>query len=233
MINNMKADKAAGRMSALAVKFGDWASVASGAHDAEVRDFAATVAAMGTPVLVTPHHEPEGGGTGGLPDGPSADFRAMIAHILPILNQAPNLSVGICLMAHTFNSTSGKNPNDWWVPGVDFLGLDGYNYWGTSATAKWRTPADIFTVPANFAASKGVRFMVLEAGVQPTDGVLNAPGSSYEWMKQLREFIVTRNGLGLTYFHSAVNSVAPWTLSGERLRAFKEVLHGPGIARIG
>lgn len=231
LIRTLAADKAAGRMSAIAVKFGDWATVASGAQDAELRDFAATIKAIGVPVAVTPHHEPEGGGTGGVPDGPAPAFRAMIAHMLPIFRTAPNMSVGVCLMAWSFEPNSGKNPDDWWVPGVDFLGIDGYNYWGTSSKAKWKTPTEVFTRSADYAAAHGVRMMVLETGVQATDGVAGAPGSSYTWMLQLRDFLLARNALGATYFNSSLNSVAPWTLSGERLRAFEQVLVGPQIAR--
>ena len=231
LVATINADKAAGRLPTLAVKFGDWATVASGSQDADLRDFAATIAAARTPVVVTPHHEPEGGGTGGVPDGPAPDFRAMVAHMLPIVRTAPNMTVGICLMAWSFEPTSGKNVNDWWVPGVDFLGIDGYNYWGTSATARWKTPTEIFTRSADFAAAHSVPMMILETGVQPTDGVANAPGSSYQWMLQLRDFIVVRHLLGSTYFNSGLNSVAPWVLSGERQRAFGEILAGPGVAR--
>ncbi len=231
LIATLNADKAAGRLSTIAVKFGDWATVASGAKDAELQDFADTVAAVGVPVVVTPHHEPEGGGTGGVPDGPAPDFRAMVAHALPILKTAPNMTVGICLMAWSFDPASGKNVSDWWVPGVDFLGIDGYNYWGTSPTARWKTPTEIFTRSADFAAAHGVPMMVLETGVQGTDGVAGAPGSSYTWMLQLRDFLIARHALGSTYFNSSLNSVAPWTLGGERLRAFQEILSGPGVAR--
>jgi hypothetical protein len=68
---------------------GDWAAMAAGKHDAELKTLATKLQALGHPLFVALHHEPAD-------DGAAKDWAAMQVHCLPILKKGgANISVGV------------------------------------------------------------------------------------------------------------------------------------------
>jgi hypothetical protein len=88
-LNTASAEVAAGRMPILSFKVpdNDWAGVAAGKFDAQLRDLTSRLAAFKAPVFVTLHHEPAG-------DGTPADYSAMMVHALPILSGPATVDAG-------------------------------------------------------------------------------------------------------------------------------------------
>jgi hypothetical protein len=80
---------AAGRMPIVSFKVpnNDWAGVAAGKYDAQLRDLTSRLAALKGKVFVTLHHEPVG-------DGTPANYAAMMEHALPILGAPASVEAG-------------------------------------------------------------------------------------------------------------------------------------------
>ena len=80
---------AAGREPIISFKVpnNDWAGVAAGNYDTQLRNIAGRLAALGGHVFVTLHHEPVG-------DGTPANYAAMMEHALPILGAASSVDAG-------------------------------------------------------------------------------------------------------------------------------------------
>ncbi len=136
MIDTAKADLAANRIPFISTKTPGWAEMASGKRDAEIDDTLRKLDALGGPVWFVVHHEPEGGcndsckGPKGEDDAAgAAGWLAMQKKIRERMNVVGTKNVAFVsnLMAWTFDSRSGRNPNDWWAEGVwDVYSADAY-----------------------------------------------------------------------------------------------------------
>lgn len=140
MLTTVTADLDAGRIPWVSVKGNPdgnvaWQAIADGAHDAELDAALLALEAFGSPIWLTMHHEPEGGGGVNSPDDPAgpAAHVAMNAHVRDRMTALgiENVALAPILMSYTWKDASGRNVDEWWAPGIyDFLGVDIYAHSG-------------------------------------------------------------------------------------------------------
>jgi hypothetical protein len=148
-----------------------WASIASGAQDAQIDATAARVKALGRPVFMDFMHEPEDWvtGNGGLGDmGTAADFAAAYRHVVERFRQdgASNVAWVWTVMGYSgYDSlySGGLYPGD---DVVDWIAWDPYNWYSCHGSA-WRSFATTVSsfygwLTANGHANKP--FMLAEFG---------------------------------------------------------------------
>jgi hypothetical protein len=226
MITTVRNDVASGRLPWVSVKTPSWASMARGDHDAAIDEMLRSLDAMGGPVWLTLHHEPEGGGGSNSPDdpgGPSAhvEMNRQVRARMTALG-TDNISLAPVLMSWTFNPRSGRNPNDWWAPGIyDFLGVDHYqDNQASLLNDTW------FTI-RSWAAGKSVDVAVGEWGMRGTDEA--AGRRVHEWYDQAAGSHSDGRGarvVALSAFDSGLNSpTGSWELKGAQLEAFRTLLN--------
>jgi hypothetical protein len=234
MINMARDDHAHGRLPWVSIKPRSWAAMASGQYDSEIDAMLRALQGLGKPVWLTVHHEPEGGGGVNAPDDPAgpAGHRAMNKHIRQRMTAlgVKNVALAPILMSWTWTSASGRNPDEWWEPGIyDFLGVDTYsNSESTLLTSNW------YKVRA-WAAARGVDVAVGEWGLRGTDTLAgqlvrawyDGAASSYNDGRGARV-------VGLCAFDSNLNSPdGGWELMGAQLTVFRQLLGDPRTAHIG
>ncbi|MGI8628130.1 MAG: hypothetical protein ACR2J5_16415 [Geodermatophilaceae bacterium] len=224
MASKASTDLANGRLPWVSIKEpGSWARLASGADDDWLHSIDKALAAVPGPVWFTFHHEPND-------DGSPADFRAAYARLLSIVT-APNVANVPIIFAP--NPLTGENYDwaDWFgAPGelaFDFLGYDAYP--GRSKTVQ---PEWSLWVPQLVTISEtyGVAFGICETGAKQT--TYDAPGGA-GWLTRAYDALIgSGQCVAVAYFDTDVNSVADWTLRGERMVDFAEQLVRPETAHL-
>jgi hypothetical protein len=228
LVDTCRADLAAGRVPWVSVKLGrlaTWADTAAGKIDGHLLDLFKRLAALPGPVWFTVHHEPEGGGGTNLPDegaGSQVHWRAMQARVRALLDTsgATNIAFAPILMAWTFSSTSGRNPADWWVPGVwDFAGIDNYVEAAavTVRTAGWNRAVE-------FYRERGLCVAVGEWGNK--DHGASGAREMRDWYDHLLDI----GSPGACYFDTSLNGGVP--LSGDVLVEFRRLMADPRSATL-
>lgn len=195
------ADVAAGRVPWPSYKIGvSWAEAAAGARDSWFAELCQDLNALGGPVMLTVHHEPEG-------DGPIGDWVAMQARLAPIAKPFPNVKFGPIVTGWTVLYGNEQYRLDaMWPdgpsPDFGFFGYDAYNYWGRNSGDKW-VELDVYhQALGGWAQSHGLPWAVGEFGM--TD---NAGDQDAEWIARAYDDAVTLGGcLALAYFDSNLNS---------------------------
>lgn len=88
----------------------DWADLAGGGQDSKILGWAATIPSDFV-LYVTANHEPENDGK----NDQASVWRAGQARIANLIAQvnSPRLHYAVCHMGYTFESASGRNPEDW------------------------------------------------------------------------------------------------------------------------
>lgn len=227
LLSTVKADQTAGRLPWVSVKLGTtWKNVAAGTIDAALTKLFTDLKATGKPVWFTAHHEPEGGNGTAFPDdgqGTEVDWRNMQAHVRTLIDAvgAPNIAFAPILMAWTFDTRSGRNPADWWVPGIwDFAGIDHYveAASNTVMTSMWNNTLA-------FYKSKGLKIALGEWGNK--DHLASGAAEMQAWYDHL----LANGVLGACYFDTSLNGGVP--LSADALAKFRELMKAPTSIRIG
>ena len=235
MVRTASADLAAGRLPWVSVKPPSWAAVANGRHDAEIDQMLRALDALGGPVWLTVHHEPEGGGGRNYPDDPggASAWRGMQlrVHQRMVALGTDNIAFAPILMSWTFNRLSGRTPADWWVDGIwDFAGIDHYIVKSAAPSvwdSDWRAVLD-------FYAAKGLKVAVGEWGNRGTDATAAAEMTDF-YQKALASGSTPRSTqvIGLAYFDSGLNSsTGSWELQGEPLNRFRQLMRPPTSLRV-
>lgn len=202
-----------GRLPIVSIKPGDWTAMATGATDGYLRTVSSYLAQVGRVDLIL-HHEPED-------DGDPQAWRAAMVRAISVLRAQlpPQVRVGICLMAWTWQPASGRRVEDWILP-VDFLAVDGYNDCGcrssggvASSTGTWRAPEEIFGPPLATAASMGVPLLIAEVGCarDPQDGSRRAL-----WIEELGHLVRRERRIeAVCWYERAVGgpSACDWRIS--------------------
>jgi hypothetical protein len=223
LYNMVKADHAANRLPYVSTKTPPWAEVAAGKHDARIDQLLRTLDSYGKPVWLTFHHEPEGGGSNGNtpddPGGPTA-WRGMQSRVRARMNALGTKHIAFMptLMAYTWSPYSGRNPEEWWVPGIwDAYMVDHYQY---------DVAGDMFTPLGwkNFAAwadAKKIPYGTGEWGNRGTDAVAASEMVAFwEWGFRNNKDVIAHD-----YFDSDLNSPqGGWTLAGSQYTKFIEIL---------
>lgn len=232
MIDTAKADLAANRIPFISTKTPGWAEMASGKRDAEIDDALRKLDALGGPVWFVVHHEPEGGcndsckGPKGEDDAAgAAGWLAMQKKIRERMNVVGTKNVAFVsnLMAWTFDSRSGRNPNDWWAEGVwDVYSADAYCDGSTCLDGQNTVPdTKSWKGYEAFATSKNIPMAVGEWGDR---GESVAAGQDIQKTWDYA-FTNKKDVVAWTYFDSNLNSDSGgWELKGAALTQFQTIL---------
>lgn len=212
-----KADIAAKRIPFLTFKLPySWADMAAGKGDAWAKDLGAKLAALGGPVWLDFHHEPEGDS-----NGTAAQWTAMQQRIIPLAAQG-KVKVGVCYTGYPQTHGDATWAFEKTFPkAAQFLAVDIYQMYGTVnkntgvRLLKWSPLEDYYGQVDAFAEKVGVPWLLGECGV--TDEALVAKPSALADL-----FTAARNNgcAGLAYFSSSLNSSGSWPLTGAKLAAF-------------
>jgi hypothetical protein len=236
-----KGDCAAGTIPWLSFKTNGWARTAAGTDDAVIDKFLKDADAIGKPIWLTYHHEPEGSGNYGTDEGTPTDtssidnWKKMQRHIRDRIKATgvKNIAFASCLMAWTWEPASNRKP-DLWTSGMDGvwdffgvdmydeklppLGLDGYNMW------------------KNFKAdmkAKGWKYALGEWGITHfTDKALTTPLPDATQKANIRReynaFKADPLNVGACYFDTDLNSSTTqqggWTLTPAQLAEFNSIM---------
>ena len=223
MITIATDDLANGRLPWVSLKTPSWADMGAGLHDSEIDEMLTALEGLNGPIWLTIHHEPEGGGGNNFPDDPAGPVGhvAMNRRVRERMTAlgTKNIALSPVLMGWTFNPASGRNPDEWWEPGIyDFLGLDPYVFTeDTMITPAWLTSR-------LWAEERNVDIAVAEWGMQGSDAA--AGSRMQEWYDHAANS--WNDGLGarvtgLTVFDSEVGG--DWVLEGEQLTTFWDLLN--------
>lgn len=233
MITIARDDLANSRLPWLSVKTPPWSEMGAGLHDAAIDQMLTALDALPGPIWLTIHHEPEGGGGVNSPDDPAgpAGHVAMNRRVRERMTAlgVDNVALAPILMSWTWNPNSGRNPEEWWAPGIyDFLGIDHYR----NAEATLITP--VWLQVRAWAAEKGVDIAVGEWGVRGTDAAAGA--RVREWYDHAAGSDTDGLGarvVGLSAFDSSLNSsTGSWELTGAQLTTFWDLLNDPRTADV-
>jgi len=157
-------DVANGHIPAVSLSSPSWASIASGARDAEIVRQADAFKAFGAPLLLSLNHEPERDAPGlGTPE----EYRAAWRHWVGIYRArgVTNVSFTWILMAASFSRF--KYVADDYFPGddvVDWLGADGYNWFDVCKDDPWRPFDNVFADFRTWAARHPQPVLIAEVG---------------------------------------------------------------------
>jgi hypothetical protein len=194
MPDTAKSDLAKGRLPWVSIKPPSWADMAAGKYDGQIDEMLIALDNVGgpnKPVWFTVHHEPEGGG-GSINGGPddlsgATGWRNMQKRIRTRINALKaqgkpmdNIAFAPILMGYTFDTSSKRNPEDWWVDGIwDFYGIDVYCY--ESCSSRGRT---IVTTPPLAASVAFVKSKNIPIGI----GEWGETNTATVWAQAMRQF---------------------------------------------
>lgn len=198
-----------------------WASIASGAVDADIRRQAESLAQLPGGVILALHHEPDiatGYGT-------STDYVEAFRHYVSVFRSvgASNVVFAWILTPYTFKATA-----DAWYPGddvVDWIGADAYNFGGCkpggTGWTSMQTTANAFY---QWGSAHGKPLVLAEYGsaADPND-----PGRRAQWLRDTdATFQSWPNLRAVAYFDSI--GTCDWRLTPEEAasNAFREVSNG-------
>ncbi|KRC48872.1 MULTISPECIES: cellulase family glycosylhydrolase [unclassified Nocardioides] len=223
-IATARTDLAAGRLPWISFKLPrSWEEMAAGRGDAWAKDIAQRLEALGGPVWVAFHHEPEG-------DGDIQAWRRMQEHLAPLVRTtAPHVAFTVVVTGwNQFYGAAQYRLSEIWPRGVkvDVAGFDIYQQYGVTkdgrTTTKWTDFADYYGKISTWAKSVGVSWGLGETGV--TDAAAAArPAVISDSVDLMR----TYGGIAYSYFDTTLNSVANWSLStAAKRQSFASALTG-------
>lgn len=210
------------RLPFVSIKTASWKDMADGVYDSEIDTILRELDSHGKPVWFTVHHEPEGGGGNNFPDDPGGalQWRRMQTKIRQRMNAVgtKNIAFMPVLMAYTWSSASGRNPEDWWVNGVwDAYCVDHYQNSESSSTLVNKTWLDF----VSWVEEKGLPYCIGEWGNRGTNTQAGQEMRDFwDW-----SFANNKDLIGYAYFDSGLNSPnGSWELLGEQLNVFRDIL---------
>ncbi|HEY8544812.1 MAG TPA: hypothetical protein VIL36_07180 [Acidimicrobiales bacterium] len=226
MLNVIRDDLAHDRLPWVSLKpGGSWHDMGSGAFDAQIDELLRALDAVDGPVWLTIHHEPEGGGGVNAPDDPGGapEWRNMQRRFRERMDAVgvDNVAFAPILMTWTWDTRSGRNPDDWWVPGIwDFYGVDHYTEeQGTLVLPVWQKVR-------RWVGDRGLPVAVGEWGMRGSDAA--AGDRVRAWFDHAAGSATDGQGaqvIALSAFDSDLNSsTGGWSLEGGQLTAFQQLL---------
>ena len=225
MINSAAADIAAGRHPWVSIKTPSWAAMAAGTYDDEIDAMLIALDGLPGPVWLSLHHEPEGGegvNSADDPAGPSGHvaMNRQVRQRMTALG-VDNVALAPILMSWTWDSRSGRNPNDWWAPGIyDFVGITHFvPKESTLVNAVWYDYRE-------WAQDHGVDVAIAEWGMKGTDAAAGL--RVHEWHDAAVNSYRDGRGarvVGLSAFDSPeIWYKGVWLLRGGQLEAFHDIM---------
>lgn len=204
-----------------------WASVASGAHDAQIAQHAAAVKALGVPMFVSFQHEPDYSPGFGTP----AEYRAAYRHYVEVFRaQGVTNAVWTWIVTPTPFSPYASTTADALYPGddvVDWVALDAYNWFGCAANGQmsWAPMSRTAAAFRAFGQAHGKPLMLAEWGSVEDPAV---PGRKAAWLRESMATLASWPEVkAVLYFHH--HGSCPWFVdsSPSSLEAFAEIADSP------
>jgi hypothetical protein len=200
-----------------------WAQIAAGKADRIINAGAREAAAYKGPMLLSFDHEPNGGSA---VYGTPSQFVAAWKHIVRRFRAvgATNVKFVLILSAIVFD----QGTQNLWYPGrsyVDYVGADGYNWYGAHSNARWRSLGDIFSNFYYWTLNEHVPAMITETGCLEDP---RNPGRKAAWFRQADTWLHSHPNIkAFVYFDT--NQKWPWWVdtSAQSLRSFKAMAHDP------
>jgi hypothetical protein len=219
-------DHDAARLPVVSTKLpGSWAQVASGAHDAWLFDLLNRLDALGGPVMLSLHHEPEN--DVGAPGMAPADWVAVQRRAITAA-EGKAITIVPILMGWTFVPESGRDPDEWWVHDATVMGIDQYNAWSSSNGAAW-TSFEAGLAPVRSYAGD-VPLLVAEYGCRTPP---EEPELAGTWMRDAFEYAYLHHIIGMSYFDSSLNSPdGSWVLDDVRTQAMRQCIGGAQVVQL-
>lgn len=191
-----------------------WATVASGALDEQIRTQAAGIAALGVPVYLTFHHEPDVAQGWGTP----AEFRAAWRHYVAVFRAAGVTTVRWTwvMTPGSFGSAPSTAGAGAFYPGddvVDRVGLDAYNWYGCAPgkPPAWRALSTVAGPFRSWAAARGKIPLLAEFGSVPDPA---DPGRRPAWLREAVEWLAAWPELeGASVFEGV--GTCDWRIAGD------------------
>ena len=212
-MTEIKKDQANGRVSWVSFKLDgcNWAQAATGCMDAAVKDLNTQLATLplDKQVWVILHHEPEG-------DDVTTDYPKMQDRLLPLLT-SPNIRKWIVFTGwHEMSFGGTYHFSDFWpkTAHVDGVGIDPYNWYGTSSNTTWDELSRYYPETKAFADSKGVAWGVAEFGLDHDAFNLTSKDGAH-WIDRAYSSAASYGAAAMAYFDTALNNPAntDWRLS--------------------
>jgi hypothetical protein len=219
LLETVRDDRAHYRASFVSIKPpAAWHEIADGTYDSWLDGLLKSLDDTGYPVLLCLHHEPEddAGPIGMEP----ADWVAMQSRAITLARDKPAVTIVPILMQWTFDSRSGRDPEQWMVAEADVFGLDVYNHWSQTNGMEWQTFGSEVDLVIPWAQGKPI--LIAEYGCRDDP---QQPGRAAQWIRDTYEYSGAHSIPLLSYFDSWQNSPdGTWELFGERLDAFESML---------
>lgn len=197
--NLTKLDTKNGRIPAVSIEAPVWAELASGARDAEVVAQAQAFKAFGKPVLLSLNHEPEiDTGTLGTPQQYRDAWRRWAG--IYRAQGVTNVSLTWIVLASSFGRDAAVAES--YYPGddvVDWLGVDGYNWYDVCKTSRWRTFDEVFAGFRTWAAKHPKPIFIAEVGSAEDSA---DPQRKARWVQEMGASLQTWPQVkALSWFH--------------------------------
>lgn len=224
LYQTVQEDHAKNRLPHISIKTAGWQALASGQYDAQLDAMLKKLDSYGKPVWLTVHHEPEGGGdSGNTPDdsGGAPAWRAMQIKVRQRITSTGVKNIGFLpiLMSYTWNPGSGRNPEDWWVPGIwDAYFVDSYQK--SEAASSFMTAH--FTAFVAWVEAKGLPFGLGEWANQGSDTqAANEMQVFWDWSR-----VNNKDMLSYSYYDTPLNPGPEGSheLAGEALIKYRSIL---------
>lgn len=221
MYNTINDDLKNNRLPFVSTKTPSWKAMGNGTYDKEIDVMLKKLDSYGKPIWLAVFHEPEGGAGSNVPNDPDGApaWRAMQTRIRQRMTAlgTKNIAFMPVIMSYTWNPASGRNPEDWWVPGIwDAYIVDHYrdNVSGDMFTPQW-------TTFVKWAEAKNMPYGIAEWANRGTDTTAaNEMQAFWDW-----SFANKKDMIAYTYFDSGLNApTGSWELKGEQLKKFQSIL---------
>jgi hypothetical protein len=155
----------ASRGCVLSIKF-DMTALAAGSYDAKLTTLLGGY--TGQWLKICPYHEPEDNVESG--SMLASTWRAGVAHLVSLVATIgnPKVKVWPILMGYTWDPVSGRDPEDYWVPGVEGYAVDQYNLPSARHdSTTWKNAPVLMDAFTAWADAKGVQKGWTEVGCAP------------------------------------------------------------------
>jgi hypothetical protein len=216
-VTRAKSDIAKGVLPWVSYKTTGWAAFANGGSDTDFKKLLTDLDAIGKPVWLTVHHEPEGSAAFGTDEGTPTDnssinnWKNMQRHVRDLMKAVgtKNIAFAPVLMAWTWEPASNRVAKSW-IDGMDgvwdFFGIDCYNDTTKGTTFQ---SMNMYKLSTADLKARGYRIGYGEWGIR--DNAIAACQDEF-----LRQGFV-----GVAYFDCDLNSPSGgWSLTAAQLPLF-------------
>ncbi len=207
---------------------GDTREVAAGRHDAYLRSIAQQVRALGRPVLLRYAYEMDGDGNRDwVHSGP--DYVAAWRHVRQLFDGVPAAWVWAPNAAAFVDPSAVQRywPGDGYV---DWIGADGYNWYGCRNRTDWRSLREIFQPFYDWGIERHKPLMIAETGTteDPAD-----PGRKRAWYTQAASALQSMPRVRAVMFFDSGNS-CPWWVdtTPQSLKGFRTLAKSANLGAL-